>query len=102
MRGIAEVICRYLGDVIYHDYEDFTIYFADSYGLVPGDLELSAITKNEALINVIDQPEIFTDVFIERGKNSPLEYIMRLGEVDNIGDLEKYGYKFFIIEKVST
>ena len=88
--------------VIYHDYEDFTIYFADSYGLVPGDLELSAITKNEALINVIDQPQIFTDVFIERGKNSPLEYIMRLGEVDNIGDLEKYGYKFFIIEKVST
>ena len=88
--------------MIYHDYEDFTIYFADSYGLVPGDLELSAITKNEALINVIDQPEIFTDVFIERGKNSPLEYIMRLGEVDNIGDLEKYGYKFFIIEKVST
>ena len=88
--------------VIYHDYEDFTIYFVDSYGLVPGDLELSAITKNEALINVIDQPEIVSNVFIERGKNSPLEYIMRLGEVDSVGDLEKYGYKFFIIEKVST
>lgn len=88
--------------VIYHDYENFTIYFADSYGLVPGDLELSAITKNEALINVIDQLEVITQIFIERGKNSPLEYVMRLGEVDNIGDLEKYGYKFFTIEKVST
>ena len=65
-------------------------------------MELSAITKNEALINVIDQPEIVSNVFIERGKNSPLEYIMRLGEVDSVGDLEKYGYKFFIIEKVST
>lgn len=88
--------------MIYHDYEDFTIYFADSYGLVPGELELTAITKNEALINVIDQPEIVTNVFVERGKNSPLEYLMRIGEVDNLGDLEKYGYKFFIIEKVST
>jgi len=27
---------------------------------------------------------------------------MRLGEVDNVGDLEKYGYKYFTIEKVST
>jgi hypothetical protein len=88
--------------VIYHDYEDFTIYFADSYGLVPGDLVLSAITKNEALLNVIDQPEVYSQLLIERGKNSPLEYIMRLGEVDNLGDLEKYGYKFFKIEKVST
>lgn len=91
-----------INGVIYHDYENFTIYFVDSYGLVPGDVELTAITKNEALINVIDQLEVITNVFIERGKNSPLEYVMRLGEVDNIGDLEKYGYKFFTIEKVST
>jgi serine protease inhibitor ecotin len=31
-----------------------------------------------------------------------LENVMRLGEVDNMGDLEKYGYKYFTIEKVST
>jgi hypothetical protein len=36
-------------------------------------------------------------VFIERGKNSGLERLIRLGEVDNIGDLEKYGYGFFNI-----
>jgi hypothetical protein len=91
-----------INGVIYHDYEDFTIYFVDSYGLTSDDLVLSALTKNEALINVIDQPEIVTNVFVERGKNSPLENVMRLGEVDNVGDLEKYGYKYFIIEKVST
>jgi hypothetical protein len=91
-----------INGVIYHDYEDFTIYFVDSYGLVPGEIELTAITKNEALINVIDQLEVVTNVFIERGKNSPLENVMRLGEVDNVGDLGKYGYKYFIIEKVST
>lgn len=91
-----------INDIIYHDYENFTIYFVDSYGFVPNELVLSALTKNEALINVIDQPEIITNVFVERGKNSPLENVMRLGEVDNLGDLEKYGYKYFNIEKVST
>jgi len=91
-----------MNNVIYHDYEDFTIYFVDSYGLVPGELELVEITKNEALLNVIDQPEIITNVYIERGKYTPLENVMRLGEVDNMGDLEKYGYKYFTIEKVST
>ncbi len=88
--------------IIYHDYENFTIYFTDSYGYVPNEIILTAITKNEALINVIDQPEIITSIFIERGKNSPLENIMRLGEVNNVFELEKYGYKYFIIEKVST
>lgn len=91
-----------INGVIYHDYENFTIYFADSYGIVSGDTVLSAITKNEALLNVIDQPEIITNVYIERGKYTPLENVMRLGEVDNVGDLEKYGYKYFTVEKVST
>jgi len=91
-----------INGVIYYDYEDFTIYITDSSGYIPGELILTAITKNEALLNVIDQPEISSSVFIERGKNSPLENVMRLGEVDNNGDLEKYGYKYFIIEKEST
>jgi hypothetical protein len=91
-----------INDVIYHDYEDFTIYFVESYGLVPGEIVMSAITKDEGLLNVIDQGEILTNVFIERGKYTPLENVMRLGEVDNLGDLEKYGYKYFTIEKVST
>lgn len=91
-----------INGVNYFDYEDYTIYVTESYGLVPGDLVLSALTKNEALLNVIDEPEIITNVFVERGKYTALENVMRLGEVDNVGDLEKYGYKYFNIEKVST
>jgi hypothetical protein len=91
-----------INGVNYYDYEDYTIYIVDSYGLVPDEIVLSALTKNEALMNVIDQPEIITNLFIERGKYTPLENIERIGEVDNVGDLEKYGYKYFIIEKVST
>jgi hypothetical protein len=91
-----------INDMIYHDYEDFTIYFVNSYGLVPGEIIMTGITKDEGLMNVIDQAEIITNVYIERGKYTPLENVMRLGEVDNIGDLQKYGYKYFTIEKVST
>jgi hypothetical protein len=28
-----------------------------------------------------------------------LEYIERIGEIDNVGDLEKYGYGFFNVKK---
>ena len=86
--------------VDYYDYPDgTTLYVIQSSGFTQDDLILSALTKNEALINVIDQPEIQSNIFIERGKMSALEYIERLGEVDNVGDLTKYGYGFFSVEK---
>jgi len=89
-----------INDILYYDYNDgTTIYIIESSGFTQNDLILSAITKNEALLNVIDQPEIQTDVYVERGKNSALEFVERLGEVDNVGDLEKYGYGFFNVEK---
>lgn len=91
-----------IDNVTYYDYENFTIYVVDSSGFEPGSLVMSALTKNEALLNVIDQPEVQTDIFVERGKYSPMEYVERLGEVDSMRDLETYGYKFFIIEKVPT
>jgi hypothetical protein len=46
-------------------------------------------------MNIIEEPEIQTNVFIERGKNSGLESFRRIGEVSNIVSLENYGYGFF-------
>lgn len=87
-----------INDVEYYDYPDnTTIFIVYSSGLTSDMIECSAITKNEVLLNVIDQPEIYSDVFIERGKYSGLERVQRLGEVDSIGDLSNYGYKFFNI-----
>ena len=88
-----------INNIDYYDYEDYTLYVTLSSGFTQDDLILSAITKNEGLLNVIDQPEVQTDVFVERGKQSVNEYVARLGEVDNVGDLEKYGYKFFKVKK---
>lgn len=87
-----------ISGVDYYDYDDGkTIFFVS--GVTPIDVVCSAVTKQEFLLNVIDEPEIQSDVFVERGKNSALERIMRLGEVDNVGDLTKYGYGFFNVIK---
>jgi hypothetical protein len=88
-----------INNIDYFDFEDYTLYVTYSSGLTQNDLVMSAITKNEGLINVIDQPEVQTNVFIERGKQGVLEYIERIGEIDNVGDLEKYGYGFFNVKK---
>ena len=90
-----------INDIDYYDYNDGTTLFTvQSSGFTPDWLVCSAITKNEVLLNVIDEAEIQSNVFIERGKNSAFERVQRLGEVDNVGDLEKYGYKFFNVIKI--
>ena len=76
--------------VDYVDYQDgTTIFMVKSSGLTSDMLICSAITKNEVLLNVIDEAEVQSEIFIERGKQSSLERVERLGEVDNIGDLTK-------------
>ncbi len=85
-----------INDIDYFDYNDgTTIFVVKSSGLTSNWLICSALTKNEVLLNVIDEAEIQSNVFIDRGKYSGLERIERLGEIDNIGDLDKYGYGFF-------
>jgi len=49
-------------------------------------------------LKVIDQAQVQTNVFVERGKNSAYERVMRMGEVDNLGDMINYGYGFFNVE----
>jgi len=87
-------------NVDYYDYkEGFTLSFAQSSGLTENNITAEPITKDESLIKVIDQGQIQTDIFVERGKNSAFERVQRLGEVDNLGDLLNYGYGFFNVEK---
>jgi hypothetical protein len=89
-----------VNSVDYYDYIDgTTIFFEQSSGFTDNNLTQRPITKEEVLIKVIDQPQIQTNVFVERGKNSAYERIQRLGEVDNLGDMINYGYGFFNVEK---
>ena len=88
-----------INSVNYIDFIDGqTIFFMKSSGFTNSNLTASAITKNETLIKVMAEPQIQTDVFVERGKNSAYERVQRLGEVDNLGDMLNYGYGFFNVE----
>ena len=56
------------------------------------------IVKEEMLLGIAFQPELQSNVYIERGKQSPLEKIQRLGEVNNLGQLNRYGYGYFNLD----
>jgi len=87
-----------VNEIDYFDYPDgTTIYFVESYGLNEDNQVYSGTTKEEVLLGIVDSPEIQSEVFIDRGKLSGLESLQRLGEIDNIGDLQNYGYKYFKI-----
>ena len=89
-----------INGVNYYDYSDgTTIFFEPSSGFTENNLTQRPITKDEVLLKVVDQAQIQTDIFIERGKNSAYERIQRMGEVDNLGDMINYGYGFFNVEK---
>jgi len=85
------------------DYIDFadgtTVFIVRSSGITEDMIICSPITKNEVLLNVISETQVQSNIYIERGKNSALEKVQRLGEVDNVGDLTKYGYGFFKVKK---
>lgn len=88
-----------INEVEYYDYENgLTLFFENSSGLTSNNITAVPITKDEVLLKIMDQPQIQTDVFVERGKNSAYERVQRLGEVDNLGDMLNYGYGFFNVE----
>lgn len=85
--------------VLYEDYPDGRTYYRImSSGITQNTISQSAITKDEALMGVVFAPAVQSSVYVDRGKNSVLETVQRLGEVDNIGDLVKYGYGFFNVK----
>ena len=75
-----------------------SIFIVESSGLTRDMIVASGITKLEYLMNVIEQPIIQSNVFMDRGKYSGLENFRRFGEVGNIGALVNYGYKFFDVK----
>lgn len=57
------------------------------------------LTRNEHLLGFVDEPQIFSDIFVERGKLGVMERNLRLGEIDNMGELVNYGSGFFNVKK---
>ncbi len=60
---------------------------------------LSALTKEEYLFGIISRPEVESDVFIDRGSISVMDYHLKMSEIKNLGQLTRYGNGFYKINK---
>ena len=63
------------------------------------NIGFSALTKQEYLFGITSEPEVFSDVFIERGTTSVKERHLKLSEVKTLEDLVNYGNGFFNVSK---
>lgn len=96
----AEYTGYTIDGLYYMDYSDGYTYISGWTGNYSHEeLYNGMITRDEHLIGFLDTPQIYSDIFIERGKQSVMERNLRLGEIDSTGELEIYGSGFFKVKK---
>ena len=84
----------------YRDYEDgYTMITGSTTGFTKEEVFDKIITRNEHFLGFIDEPTIYSDLFVERGKQGVMEINLRLGEIDNVGELDIYGNGYFNVRK---
>ena len=84
----------------YIDYPDgTTLITGTTTGFTREEVFNQALTRNEHFLGFIDEPSIYSDIFVERGKQGVLEKTFRLGEVDSVGELDIYGNGYFKVRK---
>jgi F0F1-type ATP synthase membrane subunit a len=69
---------------------------ADINGTLPLAI-MSVVGAN--LFGIISRPEVESDVFIDRGTISVMDYHLKLSEIKNLGQLTRYGNGFYKINK---
>lgn len=57
------------------------------------------LSREEHFLGFVEQPRVYSDIFVSRGKQGVLENNLRLGEIDSMGELSVYGNKYFKIKK---
>jgi len=57
------------------------------------------LSREEHFLGFVEQPRVYSDIFVNRGKQGVLENNLRLGEIDNMGELSIYGNKYYNIKK---
>jgi len=89
-----------IDNLSYKDYDDgITTITGTTTDFQKEEVFNEMLTRNEHFIGFIDEPSIFSDVFVERGKQGVLEMNLRLGEIDNVGEIDIYGNGFFQVKK---
>lgn len=89
-----------IGDLYYRDYPNkYTMITGTTVGITKEEVFNRVLTRNEHFLGFVDEPVIFSDVFVERGKQSVMEKNLRLIEIDSMGELSIYGNGFYNIRK---
>jgi hypothetical protein len=55
--------------------------------------------RNEHFLGFVEEPRVYSDIFVDRGKQGVTEKNLRLTEIDNVGELAVYGNGFFKVRK---
>lgn len=93
-------LSRTIQGTIFPDYEiPITEAYFNAQGMNSSNSQLSAITKEEYLFGITTTPEVFSDVFIDRGRTTVRQSHMQLSEIRNMSDLINYGNGFYNIQK---
>jgi hypothetical protein len=83
----------------YEDRSDGTTLITGSTANITQEAVINfMLTRNEHFLGFVEQPTVYSDVFVERGKQGVMEKNLRLGEIDNLGELNIYGNGFFKVK----
>lgn len=89
-----------IDNLYYKDYSSkYTMITGNTSGYTREEVFNKLITRDEHFLGFVDEPNIYSDIFVERGKESVMENNLRLGDVESIGELEIYQNEYFIIRK---
>jgi hypothetical protein len=89
-----------IDNLYYKDFQDgYTQITGTTVGVTKEEVFNQVLTRNEHFLGFIDEPIVYSDVFVERGKQSVMEKNLRLNEIDNLGELEIYGNGFYNVRK---
>ena len=80
-------------------YDGFTQITGNTTGFTKEEVFNYALTRNEHFLGFVEQPTVFSDIFVERGKQGVMERNFRLSEVDSMGELSVYGNGYFKVRK---
>lgn len=86
--------------IYYRDRADgFTEIAGNTSGYTKEEVFHQSITRNEHFLGFVDEPRVYSDLFVDRGKQSVQERNLRLGEIDSVGELRIYGNGYFKVRK---
>jgi hypothetical protein len=89
-----------IDNLYYRDFPDnYTMITGTTTGFTKEEVFNNMITRNEHFLGFIDDPTIYSDIFVERGRQGVMENNLRLGEIDNMSELDVYGNGYFNVKK---